>query len=547
VLPRGPAERLVLALLTASFALAGVAFAVSTPMFENPDEATHVDMVRHYARHPTEMAGPSLRQTQQVRGAMAATGLFDTPSDLAVAGLPPTRPDYRAFGDYGEPDEPAAACPVTCQNYQFIHPPGWYLVAAPVAKVLDDQPFPRTVLALRLLGVAFGAVMVWATWWLAQQLWPGRSRRALVAAGATASFGPLAAALGSVNNDGLMLPLMAVALALMAVLLRRGSAVRWAVALGVVVGLGLVVKGQFVVVAVVGVAAVALAPAEGLRARVRTMLAYLVPAGVGGLWWLRVLVDSRSVTPEGSELLAPERDGPWSDTSFPGFLVDRLDDVGDRFFGRYSWQNETLPSELLVVAQVGVLLLALAWLVGRRWRPLGLDSLRVALLASVPFLLLGASALTAWETYRSNGEEHGLAPRYLYGAVPVLAVMLTAALVVVQRRLAPRHAAAGHAAFLVLAGALGVVVSLAVSAHAMYFTTDWTLVFQRAGIVAPVSRPKAWLAVLGLLWVAATLAAAWLVARRRLDDEDAPALARQISSTRPGGGGACTARRARPP
>jgi hypothetical protein len=90
--PGGPEQarrtRTALALLTLAFVVSGLAFAVVTPLFENPDEATHVDMVEHYVEHPTKMAGPSLRQTQQVRGAFAATGLFDTPTAAAVAGLP---------------------------------------------------------------------------------------------------------------------------------------------------------------------------------------------------------------------------------------------------------------------------------------------------------------------------------------------------------------------------------------------------------------------------------------------------------------------------
>ena len=50
--------------------------------------------------------------------------------------------------------------------------------------------------------------------------------------------------------------------------------------------------------------------------------------------------------------------------------------------------------------------------------PAGVES-RYTYLASLPFALLLASAYTAWDTFRSNGNQHGLAPRYLYGAVPV--------------------------------------------------------------------------------------------------------------------------------
>ena len=135
-------------------------------MFENPDEATHLDMARHYSRHPFDQAGPALRQSQAVRGAFGATGLFDTPSELAMAGIPPSRPDYLPFDRYGG-DEAATSCPVTCQNYQFIHPPSWYLAAAPVVWALNDRPFPEVVLVLRLLNVVLVSVLVWCAWRMA--------------------------------------------------------------------------------------------------------------------------------------------------------------------------------------------------------------------------------------------------------------------------------------------------------------------------------------------------------------------------------------------
>ena len=91
-----PAERRWLVLLTAAFICAGAAFAVMTPMFENPDEATHLDMARHYSRHPFDQAGPALRQSQAVRGAFGATGLFDTPTGRPWPGsrrlVPTTSP-----------------------------------------------------------------------------------------------------------------------------------------------------------------------------------------------------------------------------------------------------------------------------------------------------------------------------------------------------------------------------------------------------------------------------------------------------------------------
>ncbi|HJR26799.1 MAG TPA: glycosyltransferase family 39 protein [Acidimicrobiales bacterium] len=507
----------MLALLTAAFVLSSTAFAVAVPMFGNPDEATHVDMVRHYASHPTDMAGPSLQQTEGVRSALVATGMVDIPAESPTAAIPPSRPDYGPFEDYGG-DAPAQRCPSrTCQNYQFIHPPGWYLAAAPVARVLDDRPFPNTVLALRLLNVLLCSVVVIATWAIARELWPSRPRLALVAAGCTAVCGPLAAAAASVNNDGLMLPLMAVALALMAGILRRGVTIRAAAVLGAIVALGLLVKGEHLVIAAVGLAAVLLAPVASNRDRWQAALVYLAVGGIGGLWWLRVFIDDRAVTPSGGELLAPPRTGPWNDEGIVPYIWGRLDTVIDWFPGRYGsypWPFALLPSGLLLACQLGVVLLLAAWLVTRDWRRPTVASARVALLAAVPFLLFAASAYTAWDTYQSNGYHHGLAPRYVYGAVPIMAVMAAASLGAVRRRLRLQGVPALHAALLVGSAVLGTVVSLVVALHGMYFTTDWTTLFQRAGIMAPVAHVKAVLALVALLWTAAIAGAALLVWRR---------------------------------
>jgi hypothetical protein len=511
-----PTHQLVLPLLTAAFVLSSAAFAVSVPMFGNPDEGTHVDMVRHYADHPTEMAGPSLQQTEGVRNALVATGMIDLPAESPTAAIPPSRPDYGPFEDYGG-DAPAKVCPSrTCQNYQFIHPPGWYLTAAPIARVLEDRPFPNTLLALRLLNVLLCSVVVVATWAIARELWPDRPRLALVAAGCTAVCGPLAAAAASVNNDGLMLPLMAVALALMAGILRRGVTVKAAVVLGAVVALGLLSKGEHLVIAAVGLAAVLLAPADVARERWRATVAYLAVGGIGGLWWLRVFVDDRSITPGGGELLEPPRRGPWNDENPVSYVWGRLDTVIDWFPGRYGsypWPFKLLPEGLLVACQLGVVLLLVAWLVTRDWRRPTIESARVALLAAVPFLLFAASAYTAWDTFRSNGTHHGLAPRYVYGGVPIMAVMAAASLGAVRRRLRLRGVPALHAVLVVGSAVLGTVVSLAVCLHGMYFTTDWTTLFQRAGIMAPVAHVKAVLALIAVLWVAAIAGAAALVGR----------------------------------
>jgi 4-amino-4-deoxy-L-arabinose transferase-like glycosyltransferase len=508
-------ERRLLALLTAIFVCAGLAFSVATPLFENPDEATHVDMARHYSRHPFDLAGPSLRQTQAVRGAFAATGLFDTPTDLAMAGIPAERPDYRPFDHYGG-DEPATSCPVTCQNYQFIHPPAWYLAAAPVVAALSGLDFPVTVLVLRSLNVLLVSLLVWCSWRLARDLWPHRPRRALAAAVLTTAAGPLAAVAGSVNNDGLMLPLCGLAAVLIGRILIAGVDLRLGIALGAVVGLGLLTKGQLVIVAVVALVALLVAPSAE-RTRWRGVAAYLALGGIGGLWWLRVLVDTHGFTPSGSELLAPSAPGPWRGASFPGYLLERLPDAFGRFPGWYGWRLDILPPVLLIPIQAALLALPLGWLVCRGWRPPSPAGLRLLVLASMPVLLLLASAYTAYDTYVDNGDQHGLAPRYLYGTAPILAVGVVAALAAIVERLGLRAWIVRRAGLLSAAAVVvGAGASFARAELAAYFTSSVSLAFRRAGVVAPVAHPKAWLLVLGVAGSALLVATVRSLADRGL-------------------------------
>lgn len=511
-------ERAVLGLLTAAFVLVGSVFALLTPLFANPDESVHIDMARHYAAHPTEIAGPSLRQTEGVRGAVVAAGILDAPAESPVAAIPAERPDYGTFDDYGG-DAEATDCPQrTCQNYHFIHPPAWYLLAAPFAAVLDGSPFPATVVALRTMNVVIASSVVAATWYLARQLWPGRPRAALVAASIMALCGPVAAAAASANNDGLLLPLMAVALALMAGILRKGATIRRCVALGLVVSVGLLTKGQFLVIAPIGLAAVLLAPRpDGAPPWRHSALAYLTAGAPGGLWWLRIIIDTGSTTPAGSEFVADFRPGPWNQKGLFEYFFMRIGDIVDAVPGQYGywpWKFAELPSPLLGAFHILVVLLVLGWWVFRSWSKPTIDTARVVLLGSVPFLLLLAAVASSWETYRETGYEYGLAGRYVYGGVPVLAVMATATLLALKDRFRLRRTDRLHVLLLVVAAGAGSVTAVVVSMHSKYFTTDNSLLLDRAKIVAPVRDGGSVVAAFAVALVAVLGMAAWLLLDR---------------------------------
>ena len=520
---RWSAEHAAVALLTLAFVSLGSAFAVTTPLFQNPDETSQVDMVRHYAFYPTDMAGPALRQTRGVRDALLETGMTDIVGDRDISHLPASRPDYRTFEEYGGFEE-ATECPGTCQNYQFIHPPGWYLLAAPVVAALDSQPVTASVLALRLLNVVLVSVAVACTWYIARQLCPGRPRLALVAAALTAACAPLAATAAAVNSDGGMLALMAMALAGIARLLRRGLDTPTALFTGVVIGLGLLTKGQFLVIAPIGLAAVVLAPRT--RPLWLPLLAHVVPVGLGGLWWLRVLLDTHGFTPAGSELVSRPSPGPWRDVGFLSYVRDRIPEFADQLPGRYGWKLITLPGWLAWATQAAGVLLFVGWLLARRWQRPTPASARVALLATLPPLLFVAAALAAFDTFHASGEIRGLAPRYTFGAIPVVAVGAAAAMATIAARVQLDRWRAWLGGLVVLLAAAWGAASFVAVLRGQYQSDALGTIFQRAGTVAPIARPKAWTAILTLLWLGATAASSALVVRIDTEPEPAPPVSR---------------------
>ncbi len=421
---------------------------------------------------------------------------------------------------------------MSCQNYQYIHPPGWYLLVSPVVAVMHDAPFPSLVRALRVFDVLLASVAVWATWYIARQVWPDNLRRALFAASLTACFGRSSRPRPRVNNDSLMLALMALSLAVMARILRHGTEPRFVVLLGVLIGAGLLTKGEFLVIT--GVALLTLLVAPRREALWRTALRFGVPSALGALWWARVVVDTHSLTPAGSEIVRAARTGPWESVSIVTYLRDQTPEFANRFSGVYGWLSVQLPGWARALFQLGVLGSFVAWLGLRRWGRPRPSEARFAVLALAPLLLFLATTWTSFTTFRANGEVRGMAPRYVYGSVPVLAVAAVAALAAIASRTKWLRSGRVVALSLLVVAFAGVVVSFVEAMRGLYATSSLHEMMGRAGVVAPVSRPTLFVVAAAVMWTMAMLATAWLLWTDRvcepvssvLDDVRAEPLAR---------------------
>jgi hypothetical protein len=216
--------------------------------------------------------------------------------------------------------------------------------------------------------------------------------------------------------------------------------------------------------------------------------------------------------------------GTWHRSTILEVLQDRWPGFADQFFGRYGWKLITPTGWITTATQLVILAVAVGWLVIRvrsERRPAG-DDRRVALgLAALPALLFVGALVAAYQSYRSHGQVSGFSPRYIYGAMPVLAVALMAGITTIVERLArPRVVVVQLAtvAAVALWGAVAVVIDL----RGQYQTSSWGLLFQRAGVVAPVAHPKAWLLLIAVGWAAAVVGAIGVVGRTERVPASAP-------------------------
>lgn len=505
-------EALVVALLTAVFALTGVAFALLVPMFGNFDEQTHVDRARYTARQPFDDVGPDLRRTYGSWEALAAVDAAraDPPEDPAAY-----RGTYLPFGDYPQGNEQQHRdCPGVCQNIQYGHPPIWYLLTAPVTAVVEHRPFPWSVLALRVVDVALVTPIVALTWLTAREVWPAHRhrRRRLGAAALVALMAPLAYTASGVNNDALLLLTAGMATWLATRTLCRGATLRRAALLGLVVSIGLLTKVQMVLMAPAFGLAVLVAPAPDRRERLRVAATFGGAALPGALWWLAVVLDDNPLAREGSELLSAPVPGPWSDEPYVTYALDKLPILLRRFWGLFDSPITEMPAVLTTLLTLLAAAVVVGWLAFRSWERPSPRQLRWLVLAAVPAGLAAGVLQASVSAYRRNGELRALAPRYLYPALPVLAVGAVAAVALIAGRNGWRPPKPALPAVLV-AGAVGVAVTVHRGASSAYDTGSWGEILDRARAVSPVGRPAIALGLVLLAWLAALVAAVRVLLR----------------------------------
>ncbi|QAY68889.1 DUF2142 domain-containing protein [Xylanimonas protaetiae] len=433
-----------LAALLVLVAAWGTVWALLTPAFRSPDEQTHLNSVLRLAYGGGWPAPGEAFVAPVIEAAEREAGW---PGDLPGRRTP--RPGVPQFVDL-QPSVRAERTRIDASNalpalppgpgavvdQMSQHPPAWYALGAAVlhATGLVDARWDQALLALRLLDVALLVGTMPFAVAAARRLtgsWPA----ALVAAPFPLFVPEIGNILGSANNDALVVLACGVVTWLSVRVVTGDTRWRTTVALGLVLGVGLLAKVMpaFAVPGVI--AAYALAPwgRPGIRStRVRTTwwpttwwprLARLATAGVlavaaGGWWWVRNVLTTGAVQPVGRPRdvsgLTPVPADQWFPVS--------LRRVAQSFWGHLSWLEVWMPWRLVQVASVLLAVIGLVALVRRGARR------GAFVLALLPTALTAGVIFNAWQGWSQTQRLVALHGRYVYGAIAALAALVAVGL-----------------------------------------------------------------------------------------------------------------------
>ena len=412
------------------------------PMTYGYDEPQHIDMAYVYSSHPFHFYAPGkLLPTEANVGAQRQQPGYPPTKSFAATPIPP-RGERKSFSELGG----HASTTGTQPNQMVQHPPLYYWLEAAVLRIpgVSHLAWDVQVWLMRLLSVLIMVpvpVLCWAT-----------ARRLLDFDGTA----PLAAAVpltvpnlirdgSSVNNDSLLILTTSVVLWLLSRVLSGDLTRRTAGWLALALAAALLTKGFALAlpVAILVSYLVAVWRHRGAGERLR---AVAVPIGIaavggiiGGLWWLRNLIDYGSVQVDGygkgyERVLHGIPDNHGTFVRFaPNFVTDftmRIwggiglpDAPSDGPFAIYGW---------FVVAAIGIVAALLI-------RARAGDRARAAVLLIAPVLTVAGVAASSYSGFHKwSSAVRGSQGRYVYHLVVVLAALIAIGWIrLVQPRLAP--------------------------------------------------------------------------------------------------------------
>lgn len=416
---RRAAEQGVPVMVWALVGLHGVLLLLASvlyPTYRAPDESVHTDMVVALAQRWDYPGVGEQRVSQRVIASHAVVGYDRIGEETPLQAIDaPPRGERPSFAELG-PDVPSDLL-----QWMAAHPPLYYAAAAAAVSLVpgvSDWPFDQVVGFLRVFGALLVLPLPLLAYRTAQRL--GAARPAALTAAVVPLMIPQLTHIGaSVNNDQLLILLLA-GLSLPALAAARGdTSVRTALGAGVLAGLALLTKGFALFAPAWLAGAYALGAARGGRGGSlgAGAVAVVTATAIGGWWWIRNLIVFGTVQPSGVPS-PPSPEGFVPDLgSWLPFFIQRL---SVRFWIEPNILPEGLPPVDLL-ATLLVVVCCVAAFVGSRERHRNPAELAVLLgpLGGLAAIVIFGS----WRVYARTGTPYAIHGRYLYGAIVGIAVV----------------------------------------------------------------------------------------------------------------------------
>ena len=353
-----------IALLIFVYILKQLFFVAAFYPFSGHDELAHFSYVRTLV---TEARLPVIPDLHDWRGGLqggVAPPTDDIPDDL----YPYCRFALDWFCDPENPrwsDDPPRIVTVPGagyfpSGYQYVanHPPLYYAIAAPIYALSSSMTPMWQQFVLRVLAIPFGLITVVAAYLSARVLFPGDTFLLFTAPTVVAFQPQISYEAAMVNNDIVAIAIMSVIILGMLLGIRHGFPRKLCVALGILLGLGLLTKGTTVaIIPVLGLALLWCSKRGDWRGLLERGIAMGVPFAVIAspwYWYLYRTYGDFSGLSRVSELQY------WSQPmgSFfelladPAFFADRFNES----WGEYGWRLIHFETPLLWIIAVPLLI-----------------------------------------------------------------------------------------------------------------------------------------------------------------------------------------------
>ncbi|MEZ7898118.1 MAG: DUF2142 domain-containing protein [Flaviflexus sp.] len=422
--------------LTLIVVLFQMIWAVSMPGFRGPDEPHHVNSIMRVASGGGWPAPGEAKVDSAIIDAGKEAGII-TSRAVDFVGLSRTR-----LANDRLPEVTQAPFPTRFRNVQVTahedrsvigsvqrldpdsteidqmsqHPIPYYAGGAFVVDTfnLDEQPWDRLLLGLRIYGILLTIPVVPSLVYTARKL--GSRRTWALAAG----FLPFAvpqyfAITGAVTNDTLAIGLGALTVA---ALVKAGTErISWKTILfvGGSIGLALWTKGLLLTLGLALILVFALKKDESWKKRIIAIGVSGAMALAVGWWWIHNIIRYGVVQPSGFQRTVPE-DWDSSSADFFHFLTQAIKSITTSFFSSFGWLEADFFWPLTLV-------LTLTFIGGVIWAIKSAGEHRrtfLALLAPGIGLILLLFA-ESWSTYTTYGTIAGVQGRYLFPMMAALA------------------------------------------------------------------------------------------------------------------------------